>query len=34
MDLDGIHCHDSRLLRVFELAEPHDLLFEVEYPLN
>ena len=34
MDLGDIHFHDSRLIRVVELAEPHDLLFEVMYPVD
>ena len=34
MDLCDIHFHDSRLLRVVEDAESHDLLFEVEYPVD
>ena len=34
MDLGDIHFHDSRLIRVVELAERHDLLFVVEYPVD
>jgi hypothetical protein len=34
MDLGDIHFHDSRLIRVVELAVSHDLLFEVEYPVD
>lgn len=34
MELDDIHFHDSTLIRVVELAEPHDLLFEVMYPVD
>jgi len=34
MDLRDIHFHDSRIIRVVELAESHDLLFEVAYPVD
>jgi hypothetical protein len=34
LDLCDIHFHDSLLLRVVEIAESHDLLFEVEYPVD
>jgi hypothetical protein len=34
MDLGDIHFHDSGLIRVVELASVHDLLFEVEYPVD
>ncbi|HEX8913616.1 MAG TPA: hypothetical protein VF796_14755, partial [Humisphaera sp.] len=34
LDLNDIHFHDSRLVRVVEVAETHDLLFEVEYPVD
>jgi hypothetical protein len=34
MDLGDIHFHDSKLIRVVELVEPHDLLFEVMYPVD
>jgi hypothetical protein len=34
MNLGDIHFHDSGLRRVVELAGPHDLLFEVDYPVD
>lgn len=34
MGLSDIHFHDSRLLRVVEDVESHDLFFEVEYPVD
>jgi len=34
LDLGDIHFHDSRLIRVVEDAEAHDLHFEVEYPVD
>ena len=34
MDIGDIHFHDSRLLRVIEIAETHDLHFEVVYPVD
>jgi hypothetical protein len=34
LELSAIHFHDSRLIRVVEVAETHDLLFEVEYPVD
>ena len=34
MDLGDIHFHDSKLVRVVELADSHDLLLEVEYPVD
>jgi hypothetical protein len=34
MKLGDIHFHDSKLVRVVELVEQHDLLFEVEYPVD
>jgi hypothetical protein len=34
MDLTDIHFHDSRLIRVTEAADAHDLYFEVMYPVN
>lgn len=34
MDLHDIHFHDSQLIRVVEIAETHDLHFEVHYPVD
>jgi hypothetical protein len=34
MDLADIHFHDSTIRRVVELADSHDLLFEVDYPVD
>ncbi|MDY7225333.1 hypothetical protein [Hyalangium rubrum] len=34
MKLSDIHFHDCRLLRVIELADTHELHFEVMYPVD
>lgn len=34
MDISDIHFHDSLLIRVIEVAETHDLLFVVNYPVD
>lgn len=34
MELSDIHFHDCGLLRVVELPDSHDLLFEVDYPVD
>lgn len=34
MNINEIHFHDSRLIRVIEVTETHDLLFEVDYPVD
>jgi hypothetical protein len=34
MDLTDIHFHDSQLVRVTEIAESHELHFEVDYPVD
>ncbi|HEY4330261.1 MAG TPA: hypothetical protein VGN88_11040 [Phycisphaerae bacterium] len=34
MDLNEIHFHDCRLIRVIEVGATHDLHFEVIYPID
>ncbi len=34
MDINDIHFHDCQLRRVIELCSTHDLLMEVDYPVD